>query len=85
MPYLDELDSRGYRYYFDSRSWDTHEELDPNSPATAIAAETFRELAERVGPRRVIWRYDPIIFTEITSPSFHQENFHWLASRSGGI
>ena len=78
MPYLDELDSRGYRYYFQFTILGYPRELDPKSPAAANTAETFGELAERLGSRRVIWRYDPIIFTGITTPAFHEENFQPL-------
>ena len=38
-------------------------ELDPKAPPVAIAVEALRELAERLGANRVIWRYDPIVFT----------------------
>ena len=79
MPYLGEMDSLGYRCYFQFTILGYPRELEPRSPAAATAVETFRELAERLGPRRVIWRYDPIVFTGITSPAFHQENFQRLA------
>jgi hypothetical protein len=79
MPYLDELDSRGYRYYFQFTILGYPREIDPKSPPAASAIEAFRELAERLGPRRVIWRYDPIVFTGLTSPAFHEENFQRLA------
>ena len=84
MPYLDELDSRGYQYYFQYTILGYPRELDPKSPPAATAIETFRELAEGLGPNRVIWRYDPIVFTGITSPAFHEENFRRLAESLRG-
>ena len=84
MPYLDELDSRGYRYYFQFTILGYPREIDPKSPPAATAVEAFCELAERLGPRRVIWRYDPIVFTGITPPAFHQENFQRLAESLRG-
>ena len=84
MPYLDELDSRGYRYYFQFTILGYPREIDPKSPAAETAVTTFRELTERLGPRRVIWRYDPIVFTGITPPAFHQENFGRLAEALSG-
>ena len=84
MPYLDELDSRGYRYYFQFTILGYPREIDAKSPPAATAVETFRELAERLGPKRVIWRYDPIVFTGITPPAFHQENFQRLAESLRG-
>jgi hypothetical protein len=84
MPYLDELDSRGYRYYFQFTILGYPREIDPKSPTTETAVETFRDLAQRLGPRRVIWRYDPIVFTGLTSPAFHEENFRRLAQSLRG-
>jgi hypothetical protein len=84
MPYLDELDSRGYRYYFQCTILGYPRAIDPKSPPTATAVEAFRELAKRLGPKRVIWRYDPIVFTGLTPPAFHQENFGRLAESLKG-
>jgi len=84
MPYLDELDSRGYRYYFQFTILGYPRELDPKSPPAETATQAFRELAERLGPARVIWRYDPIVFTEMTPPAFHQKNFQALAQSLRG-
>ncbi len=53
MPYLDELDSRGYRYYFQFTILGYPQQLDPKSPPAATAVQAFRELAERLGPSRV--------------------------------
>ena len=79
MPYLEELDSRGYRYYFQFTILGYPREIDRKSPPVAAAVQTFRELSERLGPSRVIWRYDPIVFTGLTPPAFHRENFQRLA------
>ncbi len=69
--YLDELDQRGYRYYFQYTILNNPRTLDPKSPSVDASIKTLRELAERVGPQRVIWRYDPIVLSEATSPEFH--------------
>jgi hypothetical protein len=41
--------------------------------------DTFKELSDRLGPCRVIWRYDPLIFTSLTTADFHGENYARLA------
>jgi hypothetical protein len=84
MPYLDELDSQGYRYYFQFTILGYPRELDLTAPPAATAVEVFRELAERLGPSRTIWRYDPVVFTGMTPPSFHEENFQQLAAALRG-
>jgi len=84
MRHLDELDARGYRYYFQFTILGYPRDIDPKSPPLATAVRTLRELAERIGPNRVIWRYDPIVFTGLTPPAFHRENFQRLAESFRG-
>ena len=84
MPYLEELDSRGYRYYFQHTFLGYPREIDPKSPPVAAAVRTFCELSERLGPSRVIWRYDPIVFSALTPPALHRENFQRLAESLRG-
>ena len=79
MTHLQELDSRGYRYYFQYTIIGNPREIDPKSPPVATALDTFCELSERLGPNRVIWRYDPIVFSQLTPPAFHRENYQRLA------
>jgi len=54
MSYLDELDSRGYRYYFQFTILGYPRGIDLKCPPAAAAVEAFRELAERLGSKRVI-------------------------------
>ena len=84
MRYLPELDCRGYRYYFQFTILGYPREIDPQCPSAETAVQTFRELSERLGPTRVIWRYDPIVFTALTPPTFHRENFQGLAESLRG-
>ena len=84
LPYLDELDRRGYRYYFQFTLMDNPPLLDPHHPPTCRAVETFRLLADRIGAQRVIWRYDPIVLTSITPPDFHRIVFGRLAEALRG-
>jgi hypothetical protein len=69
--YLAELDQRGYRYYFQYTVINNPRAIDPKSPGLNASIETFRELADCIGPQRVIWRYDPIVLSEATPPQFH--------------
>ncbi|MDN5294000.1 MAG: hypothetical protein PWQ31_1305 [Eubacteriales bacterium] len=73
--YLPELDSRGYRYYFQFTVNGYGPEMEPYLPPLAERIDTFRRLAEMVGPKRVIWRYDPIVFSNVHTTEFHREKF----------
>ena len=54
-------------------------DLESRLPDLARRLDTFRALAERVGPDRVIWRYSPIVLGGAYSPAFHLEAFDGLA------
>ncbi len=81
LPRLDEL---GYRYYFQYTVMANPRSIDPKSPSSRVAVETFRALAEIVGRQRVIWRYDPIVLSAETPPSFHVETHARLAEALHG-
>ncbi|MGO9240030.1 MAG: DUF1848 domain-containing protein [Bryobacteraceae bacterium] len=48
------------------------------------AIDQIGELAARVHPACPVWRYDPILFTSLTPPEVHLENFRDLAARMKG-
>ncbi len=79
FPYLAELDKGGYRYYFQYTLLDNPSAMDLHTPSLEVALATFRELAEVVGPEKLIWRYDPIAFTEATDARFHAQTYADIA------
>ncbi len=79
VAHLPELDEMGHRYYFQYTVMNNPRAIDPKSPPKAQAVDTFRNLSARIGPRRVIWRYDPIVFTKETTVDFHRAKFDELA------
>ncbi len=82
--YLDELDGRGYRYYFQYTLMDNPTLLDAHNPLVAAALDTFRRLADRIGPGRLVWRYDPIVLSTLTPPDFHRRTYERLATALRG-
>ncbi|CCG41037.1 DUF1848 domain-containing protein [Magnetospirillum molischianum] len=51
-------------------------------PARAVAV--IRDLAARHGSGAVVWRYDPVLITSMTPPSWHLETFAALADALAG-
>lgn len=69
IPYLHELDERGIHYYFQFTLNDYEQEgFEPNVPSLEKRIETFKELSEKIGKERVIWRFDPLVVTKELSP-----------------
>jgi hypothetical protein len=79
LPYLQEVEERGYRFYFLYTMMDNPRAIDPGCPPLKRALKTFHALARRVGPDKVIWRYDPVVITNMTNPEFHKQAFRRIA------
>ena len=84
LAHLRELDQRGYRYYFLYTVLNNPRALDSKAPPLRVSLRSFRRLAERIGPDRVVWRYDPILFTTRTDQAFHLKTFEHIAQRLAG-
>jgi hypothetical protein len=82
---LDELDDQGFVYYFQYTLNDYPRALEPSVPNIDRRLDTFAQLSKRLGPERVVWRYDPIIITPATGYDFHASTFKRLASTLRGI
>ena len=82
--HLAELDERGYRYYFLYTLMDNPRVLDPGMAELQSRIDTFKELARRIGPEKVVWRYDPIIVSTLTPTQFHIETYEKIASLLAG-
>jgi DNA repair photolyase len=84
LPHLEELDNRGYRYYFLYTLLDYPSLLEPKAPPLLSRLETFKRLADRIGAERVVWRYDPIVLSTVTDVPYHLCRFDYLASELAG-
>lgn len=79
LPFLPEIERMGHRIYFQYTLNNYPRLLEPHAPALSEALRAFCDLAQQIGPGRVIWRYDPILLSPLTPPEFHLENFQYLA------
>lgn len=83
MPYLEEL--RDYIYYFQFTLTGYGRDIEPKLPdKRKELIPTFRELSERIGKERVIWRYDPIFLNEKYTAEYHRKAFAEIADRLEG-
>lgn len=84
LPYLDELDGRGYRYYFNYSLTGYPRAIETHNPDLQAAIKTFRRLSERTSPAQARWRYDPIILSSATPAEYHLRQFERIAIALNG-
>ncbi len=84
MPYLKELDERGHHYYFQYTLLNNPRPLETKTPPISSALSTFKKLSDLIGPEKVIWRYDPIVFSSITDVHFHVETYKRISDTLQG-
>jgi len=82
--YFNELDARGYSYYFHYTILGYPRPIEAYTPPLKAAIDTFRRLATRLSADRVRWRYDPIVFSSVTPPDYHRRQFEHIASQLKG-
>jgi hypothetical protein len=84
LPYLDEIDDRGYRCVFQYTITGAGRKLEPHVPAWQEEVKTLRALSQRTSPRHVSWRFDPILFTGELDAGFYLQTFRSIASSLAG-
>jgi len=80
-PMMDRLDEiSAYNYYFQFTLTGYGKDMESNVPhKKEVMIPIFQELSRKVGSNRVIWRYDPIIFTSKYTPEYHLKAFEQIA------
>ncbi|KLU61303.1 hypothetical protein CEB3_c22430 [Peptococcaceae bacterium CEB3] len=81
LPHLPEIERRGFRYYFQFTITGYEHVFEPLAPAPEVAIASFHKLARIVGPEKVIWRYDPIVLSNVTDAAYHLRNFARLTEQ----
>src|SRR5579872_3713035 len=84
MKHLPEIAERGYPFVVQHTINGYPRELEARVIDYARTVKHVRQVAKQFGPlpsgaQRVIWRYDPIVFTSLTPPDWHKRNFETLA------
>lgn len=85
-PMLERLNELSdYRYYFQFTLTGYGRDIEPGIPhKKEKMIPVFKDLADRIGKQRVIWRYDPIMFTSTYTPEYHLKAFEQIASALNG-
>ena len=83
LVHLDELENRGYRYLFQYTLTPYGRDIEKGVDKRR-AMDAFLQLSERLGRRRMIWRYDPILLTEEWIAEKHIRAFEGMCGRLAG-
>jgi hypothetical protein len=83
MRHLDELDGMGHEYVFQITVNPYGADIEPGVPRKAEVAESFRELGDRIGRGRLVWRYDPVILGGRMTVEYHRRKFETLCNELG--
>jgi hypothetical protein len=84
FPALGDLEASGHFPCFHFTVTGYPKPLESHNPGLNLSLRRLRELAERVGPESIIWRYDPIVVSSLTPVAFHIEHFASMAQRLEG-
>lgn len=80
---LDELSD--YKYYFQFTLTGYGKDIERNVPhKKERMIPIFQKLSEKIGNNKVIWRYDPILFTKTYTPEYHLRAFEQIAGALRG-
>lgn len=86
IPMLDRLDGLGgYMYCFQFTLNAYGADVERGIPSkNAQLVDAFRRLSDKIGPERVLWRYDPIFVSGKYTVEYHLKYFEALARRLAG-
>jgi hypothetical protein len=79
LPKLSLIDDYNYYFQFTLNPYDADFETDV--PRKASVIDTFKRLSDKIGPQRIIWRYDPIIINNSIDIEYHEKYFDLLAKK----
>jgi DNA repair photolyase len=79
---LSELEPFVYYFQFTLTSYEN--DIEGKFPRKDEVADSFLRLSEKIGSKRVVWRYDPILLNEKYTVDLHIERFGQIAKKLVG-
>ncbi len=74
-----------YPYYVQFTLTGYGRDIEPGLPdKQTVLLGRFQELSRMIGKKRVIWRYDPILFNPVYTPDYHRRAFAAIAGKLEG-
>lgn len=73
-----------YPYYFLYTINAYGRDIESRIPPMGESIDRFRALADRLGPERMVWRYDPVLINPSYPVGYHVESFNYLSRKLEG-
>lgn len=83
LPRIGEITDR-FATYFHYTITAYGRDVEPHVPDMDTSIATLLRLSEKVGAKRVAWRYDPVLLTEHYTKGLHLKTFEYMAARLAG-
>lgn len=84
MTHIPELNSSGYKFYFQYTITGYPRSIEAAVPRPHIAIDIFTQLSELIGHDKVVWRYDPILVSNLVDINEHKRLFKKIAGLLAG-
>ena len=81
---LPELINMGYKFYFLFSLLPYGKDVEENLPSKNELVNTFIDLSQMIGKEKVIWRYDPILISDVYTINWHLEQFEDMCKKLSG-
>jgi DNA repair photolyase len=79
-PLLDKLQwLKEYSYYFQFTLNPYEQDIETKVPCKDKIINTFKKLSDKVGPEKIIWRYDPVLINEKYDITYHIDHFEKIS------
>jgi len=76
---LDEITQ--FNYYFQFTITPYNQNIECFVPEKEQVINTFKKLSDKIGDKRVVWRYDPILLTNEIDINYHIKYFEFIAKK----
>ncbi|UCD32277.1 MAG: DUF1848 domain-containing protein [Desulfobacterales bacterium] len=86
LQHLDQIEQMGISYYFQYTLNDYEgDALEPHVPPLNARIACFKTLSRRIGKERVIWRFDPLLLTDVIDSTTLVEKVRNIMARLSGF
>ena len=85
LPYIPDIEAMGYPLVMQYTISGCDQVLEPGLPDLSARLASFQQLSQLLGPKRVLWRFDPIVLTRSLDLEQYLTRFAFIAEALHGL